>query len=162
MCIKTRVAAVWFVGLASLPGPVVAQDQIPSRDAVADAHTRDEFSPYAGREYPTQAFWGDSHVHSEVSVDAGTMTRLSQEDTLRFARGEEVVATGGFRAKLGRPLDWIVLTDHAEMYGLMPRLLGGAPEVLASDLGRRWYDMLRSGDGDQAFAAAMEIVGTLV
>ena len=75
--------------------------------------------------------------------------------------GEEVVATGGFRAKLGRPLDWIVLTDHAEMYGLMPRLLGGAPEVLASDLGRRWYDMLRSGDGDQAFAAAMEIVGTL-
>ena len=100
------------VCLACLTAPVVAQDQIPSRDAVADLHTQDEFSPYAGREYPTEAFWGDSHVHTSISVDAGTMTRLGQEDAFRFARGEEVVATGGLRAKLGRPLDWIVIAGQ--------------------------------------------------
>ena len=53
------------------------------------------------------------------------MTRLSQEDAFRFAQGEEVTTTHGLRAKLSRPLDWLVVSDHAEMYGLMPQLLSG-------------------------------------
>lgn len=84
----------------------------------------DGFSPYAGRNFPQVPLWGDSHLHTMVSVDAGTMTRLSQEDAFRFARGEEVTTTHGLRAKLSRPLDWLVVSDHAEMYGLMPQLLG--------------------------------------
>ena len=144
-----------------LPAAARAQDQIPTREAVASSIAKTEFSPYAGRDYPTNVYWGETHLHTEVSVDAGTMTRLGQEDALRFARGEEVVTTHGLRARLSRPLDFVVVTDHAEMYGLMPQLLKGDPEILATEKGRRWYGMLKSGDTDRVFAAAMEIVDSL-
>ncbi|MBE1282909.1 MAG: DUF3604 domain-containing protein [Rhodobacteraceae bacterium] len=121
----------------------------------------DGFSPYAGRNFPTRPLWGDSHLHTEVSVDAGTMNRLSQADAFRFARGEEVTTTHGLRAKLSRPLDWLVVSDHAEMYGLMPQLLAGDAQVLSSEIGRQWYRELTSGDADRAFTTAMEIVASL-
>ena len=144
-----------------LPATAWTQDQIPTREAVESSIAKTEFSPYVGREYPTNVYWGETHRHTAVSVDAGTMTRLGQEDALRFAGGEEVVTTHGLRAKLSRPLDFVVVTDHAEMYGLMPRLLNGDPEILATEKGKRWYNMLKSGEADQAFAAAMEIVNSL-
>ena len=140
---------------------VVGQDQIPTESGVFRNLERPEFSPYAGRSFPTQVLWGDTHLHTAVSVDAGTMCRLGQEDALRFARGEEVTSTGGLRAKLSRPLDFIVVADHAEMYGLMPSLLAGDPSILATEKGRRWYDMIKTNDRDQVFAAAMEIVASL-
>ena len=120
-----------------------------------------EFSPYAGRNYPTRPLFGDTHLHTAISVDAGTLNRLGQEEALRFARGEEVLSTGGLRAKLARPLDFIVVADHAEMYGLMPQLLAGDPEVLATEKGREWHAKLTSGDFNTIFATAMEIVGSL-
>jgi hypothetical protein len=148
----------WVLLLA----PVASgQDQVPTRDAVASSIGKTEFSPYAGRNYPTRVFWGDTHLHTAISVDAGTMCRLGQEEAFRFARGEEVVSTNGVRAKLSRPLDFLVITDHAEMYGLMPQLLKGDPEILATQKGRRWYDMLQSGNVDTIFGAAMEIVHSL-
>ncbi len=138
-----------------------AQDQIPTKEGVRQKFDRRHFSPYAGRSYPTKVLWGDTHLHTAVSVDAGTMCRVGQEEAFRFARGEEVTTTGGLRAKLSRPLDFIVIADHAEMYGLMPQLLSGDPDILATEAGRRWYDMIQTGDRDQIFAAAMEIVGSL-
>ncbi len=120
-----------------------------------------KFSPYAGRNFPTRVFFGDTHLHTAVSVDAGTMCRVGQEDAFRFARGEEITTTHGLRAKLSRPLDFLVVSDHAEMYGLMPRLLAGDPEVLSSDIGKRWYRELQSGDRDRIFDTAMEIVASL-
>ena len=106
------------------------------------------------RLYPGQRPDGAADRFDEVAL----LARLGQEEAFRFARGEEVTATTGTRARLGRPLDWVVVTDHAEMYGLMPQLLGGDPEILATEKGKRWYDMLRTGDEKVAFAAAMEIV----
>ena len=123
--------------------------------------TRSHFSPYAGRNFPTRVLWGDTHLHTAISVDAGTLNRVGQEDALRFARGEEITTTHGLRARLSRPLDFLVVSDHAEMYGLMPQLLSGDPEILATEKGRRWYDMLTSGDRAKAFEAAMEIVESL-
>jgi hypothetical protein len=119
------------------------------------------YSPYAGREFPTNVYFGDTHLHTAISVDAGTMNRVGQEDALRFARGEQITTTHGLKARLSRALDFLVVSDHAEMYGLMPALLKGDPDVLATEAGRRWYDMLQSGDADQTFAAAMEIVDSL-
>jgi hypothetical protein len=89
------------------------------------------------------------------------MCRIGQEDAFRFARGEEITTTYGLRAKLSRPLDFLVISDHAEMYGLMPQLLSGDPEVLATEAGKRWFDALKSGNNDAVFATAMEIVGSL-
>jgi hypothetical protein len=122
---------------------------------------KSEFSPYAGRDFPTRPLFGDTHLHTAISVDAGTVNRLGQEDAYRFARGEEVISTGGLRAKLSRPLDFLVISDHAEMYGLMPQLLSGDPEVLANETGRSWHNRLTGGDFNTIFATAMEIIGTL-
>ena len=58
-------------------------------------------------------------------------------------------------------LDWLVISDHAEMYGLMPRLLNGDPNLLATEQGKSWYDALKSGDKKKMFATAMEIVAFL-
>jgi len=123
--------------------------------------TKTEYSPYAGRNFPTRPLWGDTHLHTAISVDAGTMNRVGQEDAFRFARGEEITTTHGLRAKLSRPLDFLVVSDHAEMYGLMPQLLSGDPEILATEVGRRWYEELITGDQDRIFATAMEIVASL-
>ena len=136
-----------------------AQDMLPQQGAVAAA--KDHFSPYAGREFPTQVYWGDTHLHTEVSVDAGTMNTVSQEDAYRFARGEEITTTHGLQARLSRPLDWLVVSDHAEMYGLMPELKKGNPEILGQEKGKEWYDALTAGDPDLAFETAMEIVASL-
>ncbi len=135
-------------------------DQVPTREGVAPIG-KTEFSPYAGRNFPTRVLWGDTHLHTAISVDAGTMCRVGQEDAYRFARGEEINTTHGLRAKLSRPLDFLVISDHAEMYGLMPQLLSGDPEILATPIGKKWYDELKSGDNDRVFATAMEIVASL-
>ncbi|MCP4259702.1 MAG: DUF3604 domain-containing protein [Planctomycetes bacterium] len=132
-----------------------------SEEAINKALGKKQFSPYGGRTYPTRVLWGDQHLHTAVSVDAGTLCRLGQEDAYRFARGEEVTSTTGVRARLLRPLDWLVIADHAEMYGLMPKLLKGDPSILSIKEAKRWYDVLTSGDKKKMFATAMEIVGAL-
>jgi hypothetical protein len=138
----------------------VAADQLPTKEGTADI-AKPQFSPYAGRNFPTKVYWGDTHLHTDVSVDAGTMNRIGQEDAYRFARGEEVTTTHGLQAKLSRPLDFLVISDHAEMYGLMPQLLGGNQEILSTETGKRWYDALSAGDKDKTFDTAMEIVRSL-
>jgi hypothetical protein len=156
--ITTRIALA-ILALTVCDRPSLADD-VPSKDAVA-LITAKQYSPYAGRNFPTRVLWGDTHLHTAISVDAGTMCRIGQEDAYRFARGEEITTTHGLRAKLSRPLDFLVITDHAEMYGLMPQLLAGDPEIVSTPLGRKWYDALQSGNTDTVFATAMEIVASL-
>ena len=150
------LALFTFCALATL----ASADQLPTKAGVAELATP-QFSPYAGRNFPTQVFWGDTHLHTAVSVDAGTMNRIGQEDAFRFARGEEVTTTHGLRAKLSRPLDFLVIADHAEMYGLMPQLLSGDQEILSTEIGKKWYDALTAGDDTKKFDTAMEIVVSL-
>jgi hypothetical protein len=160
-----RVSLGLIVGSClSFPGlPVFAQvqDVLPSKEAVSARVNPDAYSPYAGRNFPTRVLWGDTHLHTQVSVDAGTMTTMTQENAFRFARGEEVTATNGMQVKLSRPLDFLVISDHAEMYGLMPQLLSGDQEILASETGKKWFDALKGGDPDIVFKTAMEIVASL-
>jgi hypothetical protein len=138
-----------------------AKGKVVAHSNIVEGVGQSDFSPYAGRDFPSRLLWGDTHLHTAVSVDAGTMNRVGQEDAFRFARGEEIVTTHGLRARLSRPLDFLVLTDHAEMYGLMPQLLAGNPDILATEQGKKWYDQLMTGDRDTIFDAAMEIVGSL-
>ena len=159
---KSSLSLLLVIALMLLAIPnAFAGEYHHSKESINKNLGQKQFSPYAGRSYPTQVFFGDTHLHTAVSVDAGTMNRLSQEDAYRFARGEEVTSTGGLRAKLSRPLDWLVISDHAEMYGLMPQLLTGDPGILATEEGKRWYDALMSGEKEKIFATAMEIVAAL-
>jgi hypothetical protein len=75
---------------------------------------RPPYSPYAGRNFPTRPFFGDTHLHTSFSMDAGAFgARLGPKDAYRFAKGEEVIASSGQHAKLSRPLDFLVVSDHS-------------------------------------------------
>ncbi len=116
------------------------------------------FSPYAGRHFPTQVYWGDSHQHTGWSVDAGALgATLTPEDAVRFARGEEIVSSTGIAAKLSRPLDWLVVSDHSDAMGVIQELQNANPILTADPLTKRWSDMVRAG-GEQGVAAAMEMI----
>ncbi|HUQ12820.1 MAG TPA: DUF3604 domain-containing protein [Novosphingobium sp.] len=108
-------------------------------------------------EFPERVFWGDAHLHTSNSVDAfGFGVRLGPEEALRFARGEEVTASTGIKAKLARPLDWLVITDHSDGLGAT-RALAEAPRVMIRDPQmRRWHDLMNSGpEGSQKATAEL-------
>ena len=114
------------------------------------------YSPYVGTSYPTRPYFGDTHLHTAFSMDAGAFgARLSPRDAYRFARGEEIAASSGQPAKLSRPLDFLVVADHSDNMGFFPDLFAGKPEIMADPTGRKWHDMIASGQGG---AAAMEII----
>jgi hypothetical protein len=116
------------------------------------------YSPYAGRDYPTRVLWGDTHNHSSNSGDAITSgNRLTPEQAYRFARGEEVVSSSGVAAKLSRPLDFLVVSDHAEGLGVGYELLSGNPALMADPTLARWNAMMKAG-GKEAAQALHELV----
>ncbi len=116
------------------------------------------YSPYAGRDYPIRVFWGDTHNHTSNSGDAITGgNRLTPEQAYRFARGEEVVSSSGVLAKLSRPLDFLVVSDHAEGLGVGYELLDGNPVLMEDPTLARWNAMMKAG-GKQAGQALHELV----
>jgi Protein of unknown function (DUF3604) len=139
--------------------PAWAQEPAPPAETLKDAFpARKEYSPYAGRNFPTRVYWGDTHLHTSASLDAGAFgTRLDNEDAFRFARGEELTASAGLRVKLSRPLDFLVVADHSDNMGFFPALFSGKPEMLADPTGKRWYDLVQAG-GESGVKAALEII----
>nr|WP_261323054.1 DUF3604 domain-containing protein [Rhizobium leguminosarum] len=118
--------------------------------------TKRPYSPYADRNFPTRPLFGDTHLHTAVSFDAGAFgARLTPRDAYRFARGEQVMSSTNQPAKLSRPLDFLVVADHSDNMGMITDLLAGKPELLADPKARTWYDMIQSGRGPEA---AIEMV----
>jgi hypothetical protein len=149
---------------ASLGLCLAAPAQEPSGDAgtldkdkAAAGHRARPYSPYADRLFPTRPFFGDTHLHTGFSMDAGAFgCRLSPRDAYRFARGEQIMASSGQPAKLSRPLDFLVVADHSDNMGFFPDLFAGKPELLAHPMGRKWYDLIQQGKGAEA---ALDIIG---
>ena len=88
----------------------------------------------------TRVFWGDLHVHTRNSFDSFSFGNrgLGPEEAFRFARGEPVRAHNGQTAQLRQPLDFLMVSDHAEFLGVMPRIAEGDKGLLASGFGARW------------------------
>ena len=113
------------------------------------------YSPYVDQHFPQNVFFGDTHHHSSYSVDSGLIgNTLGPDQSFRFARGEEVMSSSGLRAKLIRPLDFLVVSDHAEYLGISDLLAKGDPQLLATEAGKEWYAALQEG-GDVAWLAAV-------
>ena len=56
--------------LASLPVSALA-DAVPSKEAAEGTFAERPFSPYANRSFPERPLWGDTHLHTGLSLDAG-------------------------------------------------------------------------------------------
>ena len=118
------------------------------------------YSPYSGRNYPSQVLWGDTHLHTKLSLDARAFgVILGPEDAYRLARGEEITTSHGERIKLTRPLDWLVVTDHSDALGAMDEVVNGNPELLKDPKVKGWNERLAKG-GNTALGATMEIIET--
>jgi hypothetical protein len=163
---ETRLTLITALAGFGLPLiPLTAQEATPGGDAgslskgAADtAHKKRPYSPYADRKFPMRPYFGDTHLHTGFSMDAGAFgCRLTPRDAYRFARGEQVMASSGQPAKLSRPLDFLVVADHSDNMGFFTDLFAGKPEILADPIGRKWYDMIQTGKGGEA---AMEIIGS--
>lgn len=152
---------------ASLPMtlalPLSAQEAPPSDAGVLDRASAEQafkqrpYSPYAGRNFPTRPLFGDTHLHTSYSFDAGAFgARLTPKDAYRLAKGEEINSSSGQRVRLSRPLDFLVVADHSDNMGFFAQFLAGDAQMLADPQGRKWYDMIESGKGaDAAIAMIM-------
>ena len=135
------VLAVW--GFSMGAGSASAQDTPVTIDDFAEDKV---YSPYVDRTFPDQVLWGDSHVHTNLSPDAGLVgTTLGPEDAYRFARGEKVISNTGQPVQLIRPLDFLVITDHAELIGLAPMIHESNPVLLADPWGKWVHERFNAG-----------------
>lgn len=135
-------------------GGIVTDDP----DSLSGVAREETYSPYAQRNFPDRPLWGDTHLHTAISFDAGAFgVRLLPPDAYRFAKGEEVVASSGQPVRLSRPLDFLVVSDHSDNMGFFPKLLAGDSVVMASETGRRWHNMIAEG-GQVAVDAAGEMI----
>jgi len=151
--VLSSIVALPASGQQASPPPAGSAEKAAAERAFP---VKPRYSPYAGRNYPTQPYFGDTHLHTSFSMDAGAFgARIDPRGAYRLARGEEITASSGQPVKLSRPLDWLVVTDHSDNMGFFPDLFVGKPELLADPMGRKWYDMMQSGKGAQA---AMEII----
>jgi uncharacterized protein DUF3604 len=155
---KSKTYLVLSLAVTLLSAPAFASDAgQPGKAEINKALGKQPYSPYADRKYPSRPLFGDTHLHTGFSMDAGLFgARLKPRDAYRFARGEQVTASSGQPAKLGRPLDFLVVADHSDNMGFATDLLAGKAALLADPKGREWYDLIQQGKGGQA---ALDVIG---
>ncbi len=116
------------------------------------------YSPYANRDFPTSVYWGETHLHTGLSLDAGLFGNiLGHADAYRLARGEQITSSSGVDVKLSRPLDWLVVADHSDMMGIAADIQSGAPNILADPKGKEWHEGFKKG-GQAAGEAAFDLI----
>ena len=144
--------------LMFIASPLIAQDAgEPDKTSLEKSYpSKRPYSPWADRHFPERVYWGDTHLHTSFSMDAGAFgCRLGPRDAYRFAKGQEVAASSGQPVRLARPLDFLVVADHSDGFGFFPLIFGGDSKIMADPQGRRWNEMIQGGQGA---AAAIEII----
>jgi hypothetical protein len=154
---KATVLAALLAG-STLATQTQAQVPLPpDKQILSSAYTGTAYSPYAGRDFATDVYWGDTHLHTDISMDAGAFgNRLGLDPAYRFARGEQVESTNGGPVRLSRPLDFLVVADHSDNMGFFPDMLAGAPHILSVPKGKDWYNRVKAGQG---VGVAIELIG---
>ena len=157
--VKTSVAGavVFALSVAATSAQDLGQ---PTPEVLSSAYNGKVYSPYAERSYPELPLWGDSHLHTSLSADAGMFgNTLPPREAYRFARGEQVTSATGQPVRLSRPLDWLVVADHSDAMGMIDDLRNGTPEVLSFEQGARWNKGIKEG-GEAAVAATLDLITT--
>jgi len=70
-------------------------------------------------------YFGEEHLHTQASPDSfATGNRGTWDDAYNYAKGKEIkLSTTGAKLKKKTPYDFVAITDHAEYFGVMPRLI---------------------------------------
>jgi hypothetical protein len=132
----------------------------PGKEQLSGLYSGKAYSPFAGRTFPSHPLWGDTHLHTSYSMDAGGFgNRVDLAGAYRLARGEEIIASSGQPIRLGRPLDWLCITDHSDGMGFILDTLAGSPLVTKFEQGARWSKGFRAG-GQEAVNTTLELIGT--
>jgi hypothetical protein len=152
---RLRFCLLAAAALALVPlAPAHAQEGDEPNAMVPTIQKGRAYSPYAQRNFPTMVLFGDTHVHTALSADAGGGgTRLLPRDAYRFARGEEIVSNTGQPVKLQTPLDFYMITDHSDGMGAIVDILKGAPNILADPVGRQFHEAFKKGGAAAGQAA---------
>ena len=157
---------VLAVSIAVSAGQLQAQEMPAyevNREMLSEKYKGKSYSPYASRDFPNEVLWGDSHLHTGISFDAGTAgATLLPEDAYRFASGEEVMSSYDIPVKLSRPLDWLAVTDHTDNMGFIVDLAAGKPNILATPEGRGWHERLKVASKDEKPEIAYDIIKALM
>ncbi len=152
---KATVLAALLLG-----STLAVQAQVPppaDKQVLSKAYTGTAYSPYAGRGFATDVYFGDTHLHTDISMDAGAFgNRLGLDTAYRFARGEQVQSMTAGPLRLSRPLDFLVVADHSDNMGFFPDLIAGAPHILSVPKGKDWYNRVMAGEG---VGVAIELIG---
>ncbi len=134
---------------------MVAACSGPQTQSTESSSSNSESATYA-EGYPTNVYFGDTHLHTELSMDAGAFgNRLGLDEAYRFAKGEEVTSSTGLSAKLSRPLDFIVVADHSDGMGLFQAMKNGDEWIMKYAQGKRWNELINNGEGA---VAALELI----
>lgn len=114
----------------------------------ADTAGVSEYSSPVSADYPKNVYWGDTHLHTRNSADAYSLgnLNLTPTDAYRFARGQKITAHNGMQAQLRRPLDFLVVSDHAEYLAGYYRFDVADPLVVATAAGDQWKSFMAEGD----------------
>ncbi|WNJ19048.1 DUF3604 domain-containing protein [Pontibacter sp. G13] len=124
------------------------------KSSSSDSPSRTESATPSG--YPTEVYFGDTHLHTEYSMDAGAFgNTLGLDEAYQFAKGQEVTSSTGLKAKLSRPLDFLVIADHSDGMGVYQALEKGDDWVMGTNQGKRWNKLIQDGDGP---TAAVELI----
>ena len=142
--LTTGISLACFCSLPVQAGEL--PNSLPDKDT--------KYSPFVDVDYPNQVFFGDTHCHTSFSTDAGMLgNKLGPDDAYLFAKGEAVISSNGVRARLQRPLDFLVVADHAENLGLASLIEDSDPRLLENEWGKMVHDLAKSGKLGDAYSA---------
>ena len=119
----------------------------------------------AAGETRRNVYWGDTHLHTSYSPDAYLMrNHIADPDTAyRYAKGLPVVHPyHRARVQIGTPLDFLVVSDHGEFMGVVPKIFQGDPLVTGTPTGKRYKQMADAGKQIEVFGELIAQVNKVV
>ena len=147
------LSGAFAVGMSGLAAAQENQTNYPDAAGVLPPESA-SYQAYPDKDFPNQVLFGDTHLHTAFSPDAGLIgATMTPDDAFRFAKGELVISSTGIPARLGRPLDFLVVSDHAENLGLPVAVTDRDETLLATEFGREILEIAAPGTIESKFEA---------
>jgi hypothetical protein len=111
------------------------------------------YSPYVGQDFPNKVYFGDTHLHTNISLDSyGDGNRkLGPREAYGYAKGQETKGHDGKLVRISRPLDFLMVADHAEYLGIVPGIANGDKGLRATKTGAAWGKLMDAGKWGEVF-----------